>query len=69
MSCYTRHLQEAMRLAGLPFDAQSKRQADSRIRRALGLQGADCPEVWQRLKTMSLLQRVALLDGARETMD
>ena len=53
MSCYTRHLKEPMREAGLSFDPDGKREADRRIRVGLHLIDADCPVVWARLKQLS----------------
>ena len=53
MSCYTRHLEDPMRAAGLSFDAAGKREADRRIRAKLGMSDARCPEVWARLKRLS----------------
>ena len=44
MSCYTRHLTDQMRAIGLPDDFAGRREADRRVRAALGLPGADCPE-------------------------
>ncbi|MBI2916434.1 MAG: hypothetical protein HYY01_00425 [Chloroflexi bacterium] len=52
MTCYTRHLKEAMELAGLPFDPAGKREADRRLRRALSLEDADCPDVWKQVKPL-----------------
>ncbi len=53
VSCYTRHLEEPMRAAGLAFDPAGKREADRRIRANLGMAAVGCPEVWSRLKSLS----------------
>lgn len=50
MSCYTRHLREQMQEAGLTFDAGGKKEADRRIRVALGKADANCPEIWRVIK-------------------
>ena len=50
MCCYTRHLTEEMRAAGLANDRAGRREADHRIRIALGAEDDDCPDVWRRLK-------------------
>ena len=48
MSCYTRHLAEL-----LPADpsAADKRALDRAVRKELGMETADCPEVWEEVKT------------------
>jgi hypothetical protein len=66
MSCYTRHLAEPMRAAGLPFDRIGKHEADRRIRAGLKMEEADCPEVWVRLKQLTPNEVQALL-GAPAT--
>lgn len=53
MSCYTRHLEDPMRVAGLAFNAAGKREADKRIRIRLDMIEAGCPDVWARLKRLS----------------
>jgi len=45
MSCYTRHLEAHILTAGLLFDREGKGEADRRIRSALDMQQADCPEI------------------------
>ena len=47
MSCYTRHLAEL-----LPPDpsAADKRALDRAIRKVLGMEEADCPDVWEQVK-------------------
>ncbi len=52
MTCYTRHLQQAMEMAGLAFDAQDKKEADRRLRQVFSLQDAHCPVVWQQVKPL-----------------
>jgi hypothetical protein len=47
MSCYTRHLTELLPASSRPKD---KRALDRRIRDALGMPEADCPEVWEQVK-------------------
>lgn len=53
MTCYTRHLRQAMELAGLPYDAPGKREADRRLRQALSLEDADCPDVWKQVNVLA----------------
>jgi hypothetical protein len=47
VSCYTRHLSDL-----LPADPgrEEKLALDQAIREALGMPGADCPEVWEQVK-------------------
>ena len=52
MCCYTRHLTEEMRAAGLTDDRAGRREADRRIRIALGAEDDGCPDVWRRLKEL-----------------
>ncbi len=52
MCCYTRHLTDELRAAGLSDDRAGRREADRRIRIALGIEDADCPDVWRRLKEL-----------------
>jgi hypothetical protein len=48
VSCYTRHLTEL-----LPADpsAADKRALDRAIREVLGMPEADCPDVWEEVKS------------------
>jgi hypothetical protein len=47
VSCYTRHLTELLPASSRPED---KRALDRRIRDALGMPDADCPEVWEQVQ-------------------
>jgi hypothetical protein len=47
VSCYTRHLDELLPASPRP---EHKHALDEAIREALGMAGADCPEVWERVK-------------------
>ncbi|MFN2590654.1 MAG: hypothetical protein ABR518_07775 [Actinomycetota bacterium] len=47
MSCYTRHLADL--LPAHP-DRADRRALDGRIREALGMPEADCPEVFEQVK-------------------
>jgi len=47
VSCYTRHLAELLPASSRPED---RRALDEAIREALGMRGADCPEVWEQVK-------------------
>jgi hypothetical protein len=47
VSCYTRHLADLLPATPGPED---KRTLDRRIRDALGMPDADCPEVWEQVK-------------------
>ena len=64
MSCYTRHLTDQMRAADLPDDPAGRREADRRVRAALGLPDADCPEIWRRLNALGLAAWADLLREA-----
>jgi hypothetical protein len=48
MNCYPCHLEAHLLAAGRLFDRERKREAGRRIRSALDIQQADCPEVWKR---------------------
>jgi hypothetical protein len=47
VSCYTRHLADLLPASARPED---KRTLDEAIREALGMPGADCPEVWEQVQ-------------------
>ena len=47
MSCYTRHLGELLPAHPEPSDA---RALDGAIRRVLGMEEAECPDVWEKVK-------------------
>jgi hypothetical protein len=47
VSCYTRHLADLLPASPSPED---KRTLDRRIREALGMPEADCPEVWEQVR-------------------
>jgi hypothetical protein len=61
MSCYVRHLTAQMATAGLPDDRAGRREADRRVREALGLRDADCPDVWRRVKALPPDEVLAIL--------
>lgn len=62
MSCYTRHLGEQVRAAGLADDAAGRREADRRIRAALKLADADCPDVWRAVKALDPSEVLRLIE-------
>jgi small subunit ribosomal protein S10 len=47
MSCYTRNLDELLPASPRP---QHRHALDEAIREALGMPGADCPEVWEQVR-------------------
>ena len=47
MSCYTRHLGDL--LPAQP-EQSDKRALDGAIRRVLGMEEADCPDVWAKVQ-------------------
>jgi hypothetical protein len=47
MSCYTRHLTDLLPASAGP---EHRHTLDEAIREALGMPGADCPEVWEQVK-------------------
>ncbi|HJP66169.1 MAG TPA: hypothetical protein VKA30_07690 [Actinomycetota bacterium] len=47
MSCYTRHLADLLPASPKSEDRHTLDQA---IRDALGMPGADCPEVWEQVQ-------------------
>ena len=47
MSCYTRHLGDW--LPAQP-EQSDKRDLDGAIRRVLGMEEADCPDVWAKVR-------------------
>ena len=61
MCCYVRHLRPQLAAAGLPDDRPGRREADRRVRAALAMEGADCPDVWRRVKSLSAQDVAALL--------
>jgi len=50
MTCYVKHISEIMRRAGAENTYENKKILDSVVREVLGMQRADCPEVWKAVK-------------------
>lgn len=49
MSCYTRHLDDVLREAGIEPTRPNRRRADGIVRDFVGEDV--CPQVWKRVKT------------------
>jgi hypothetical protein len=52
MTCYIKHLGGIMRRAGAENSFENKQMLDRIIRQALGMEKADCPEVWKKVKAI-----------------
>ena len=50
MTCYIKHLSEIMRRAGAENTFENKKLLDDIIRKVLGMEKADCPDVWKKVK-------------------
>jgi hypothetical protein len=61
MCCYVRHVKAPLAEAGLPDTLPGRREADRRIRRGLGMEAADCPDVWRRVKALDPIDVLGLL--------
>jgi hypothetical protein len=61
MCCYVRHLRPLLAAANLPDDRAGRREADRRVRAALGMPDADCPDIWRRVKALGQDARAELL--------
>ena len=48
MSCYLRHLDEAVAAAGLKITPQNRKEVDQTIKELLGQE--NCPDVWKVVK-------------------
>jgi hypothetical protein len=49
MSCYTRHLDDLFREAGIEPNKENKKKLDSLLKKKF--KSANCPEVWKKVKT------------------
>ena len=63
MCCYVRHLKGPLAAAGLPDTLPGRRKADRRIRAALGMSDADCPDVWHAVKPIDAARVLALMQA------
>ncbi len=55
MSCYLRHLKEIMGGIGIdPENKEDKKRFDNAVRKALGMEDAQCNHVWAKLKELGL---------------
>ncbi len=59
MTCYVKHLSEIMRRSGSENTYENKQILDSIVREVLSMQRNDCPEVWQRVKSIMFGGNVA----------
>ena len=50
MSCYLRHLEEALKELNIEVTPQNKKQIDQAIHQIVGVQYKDCPAAWKRVK-------------------
>jgi len=50
MTCYFRHLQEVLRLAGIKVTDDNKRDMDKVIHSLVGVKYKDCPAAWKAVK-------------------
>ena len=50
MTFYTKHLVELMRRAGADPSPENKELLDRAVREVLGMERADAPEVWEKVK-------------------
>ena len=51
-SFYVKHLAELMRRAGADPSPQNKELLDRAVREVLGMERADAPEVWEKVKSI-----------------
>ena len=52
MTCYVKHLSAIMRRAGAENTYENKQMLDTIVREVLSMPRNDCPEVWQRVKSI-----------------
>jgi hypothetical protein len=61
MTCYQRHMGWLFDALELPYEKDERGQVDDALRVVLGTpEGADCPEVWAAIKSLSAEQRAGL---------
>lgn len=68
MSCYLRHLQEAMQGAGIEVTKENRRQVDMAVHRAVGLDHKHCPSAWKEVKRRMAEDREAFLADVKREM-
>jgi hypothetical protein len=71
MSCYVRHLEEALRERGIRMQPENRKAIDRAIHDHVGVGYKDCPVVWTRVKAAleEPAARESLLDAVAEALE
>ncbi len=52
MSCYLRHLDEVLNLAGIEVNKENRRKVDEALHRVAGVEYKSCESAWKQIKKM-----------------
>ncbi|HXZ23483.1 MAG TPA: hypothetical protein VEH08_01980 [Methanomassiliicoccales archaeon] len=66
MSCYLRHLDEVLNLAGIEVNKENRRKVDEAVHRVAGVKYKSCESAWKQIKRMMAEDRELLADRIRE---
>ena len=66
MSCYLRHLDEVLNLAGIEVNKENRRKVDEAVHRVAGVKYKSCESAWKQIKKMMAEDRELLADRIRE---
>jgi hypothetical protein len=68
MTCYVRHLKDVLRELCMEDTRENRRILDKHIRKVLGRENDDCPEVWNdvKLRVHDPVKRELLIEELRK---
>ena len=66
MSCYLRHLDEVLNLAGIEVNKENRRKVDEAVHRVAGVKYKSCESAWKQIKKMMAEDKELLADRIRE---
>jgi len=66
MSCYLRHLDEVLNLAGIEVNKENRRKVDEAVHRVAGVKYKSCESAWRQIKKMMAEDKELLADRIRE---
>ncbi|HTY47641.1 MAG TPA: hypothetical protein VMB46_08270 [Methanomassiliicoccales archaeon] len=66
MSCYLRHLDEVLNLAGIDVNKENRRKVDEAVHRVAGVKYKSCESAWKQIKKMMAEDKELLADRIRQ---
>ena len=64
MSCYLRHLDDVVTLAGVKIGPDNRMEVDRTVKELLGLE--DCPDVWKEVKKRLAADEQGFIDDLHD---